>query len=122
MPVKSADGKEYEYIVVDDYSRAVYARPLRHKSEAPEAFKVFKAAAENESQKKVREVMDNVREICMGEIRDIIWGTYRRRARHAARFRVTRIRRLRFSTGRNRTFRTSARLGRRAPSSSQVNS
>jgi len=73
MPVKSADGKEYEYIVVDDYSRAVYARPLRHKSEAPEAFKVFKAAAENESQKKVREVMtDNVREICMGEIRDII--------------------------------------------------
>jgi hypothetical protein len=49
MPVRSASGKEYGYIVVDDYSRAVYTRPLRHKSEAPEAFKVFKAAAEGES-------------------------------------------------------------------------
>jgi len=28
MPTKSAGGKEYEYIVVDDYSRAVYARPF----------------------------------------------------------------------------------------------
>ena len=51
MPTKSAGGKEYEYIVVDDYSRVVYMRPLRLKSDAPEAFKTFKAAAGNESQK-----------------------------------------------------------------------
>jgi hypothetical protein len=47
MPVKSAGGKEYEEyeyiaVAVDDCSRAVhtYTRPLRHKSEAPETFKV----------------------------------------------------------------------------------
>jgi len=51
MQVKSAGGKEYEYIAMDDYTRAVYTGPLRLKSEAPEAFKVFKAVAENESQK-----------------------------------------------------------------------
>ena len=68
MPKKSAGGKEYEYIIVDDYSRAVYTRPLRLKSDAPEAFKKFKAAAENESQKRMREVMtDNARKLSMGE-------------------------------------------------------
>ena len=41
MPTKSADGKEYEYIVVDEYSRAVYTCPLRLKSDAPEALKIF---------------------------------------------------------------------------------
>jgi hypothetical protein len=69
MPVKSAGGKEYEYIVVDDHSWAVYTWPLQHKSEAPEAFKIFKAAAENESQKRVCKVMtDNAQELCMGEM------------------------------------------------------
>ena len=33
--------------------RAVSMRPLRHKSEAPEVFKVFKAAAENQSERKM---------------------------------------------------------------------
>ena len=70
MQVKSAGGKEYEYIVMDDYTRAVYAGPLRLKSEAPEAFKVFKAVAENESQKRMRETLtDNARELCMGEMK-----------------------------------------------------
>ena len=70
MPKKSAGGKEYEYIIVDDYSWAVYTRPLRLKSDAPEAFKIFKAAAENESQKRMREVMtDHARELSMGETR-----------------------------------------------------
>ena len=46
--MKSAGG---EYVVVDDYSRSVYSRPLHLKSEASEAFKTFKAAAENESNK-----------------------------------------------------------------------
>jgi len=70
MPKKSAGGKEYEYIIVDDYSWVVYTRPLRLKSDAPEAFKIFKAAAENESQKRMHKVMtDNARKLSMGETR-----------------------------------------------------
>ena len=42
MQVKSAGGKEYEYIAVDDYTRAVYTQPIRVNSEASEAFGVFK--------------------------------------------------------------------------------
>jgi len=49
MSKKSAGGKEYEYIIVDDYSWVVYTHPLRLKSDTPEAFKMFKAATENES-------------------------------------------------------------------------
>jgi len=72
MPVKSAGGKSYLYIVVDDHTRAVYVRPLALKSEAADAFKAYKAVAENESGKKIREIlMDNVRELLMGEMRDI---------------------------------------------------
>ena len=72
MPVRSAGGKEYLYVVVDDYTRTVYARHLRLKSEAIEAFKAFKAAAENESGKKIREVLtDNARELCMREMREL---------------------------------------------------
>ena len=47
-------------------------KPLKLKSEAVEAFKAFKAVAENESGKKMREVMtDNAREVSMGEMRNI---------------------------------------------------
>ena len=46
MQVKSVGGKEYKYIVVDDYTRAVYTRPLLLKSEVPGTFKVFQAVAE----------------------------------------------------------------------------
>src|SRR5882757_4515829 len=50
---------------------AVFTRPLRHKSEAPEIFKVLKAAVENESGKTLREVMtDNARNLCMGDMQD----------------------------------------------------
>ena len=42
IQVKSAGGKEYEYIVVGDYTRAVYMWPPRLMSEAPEAFKAFR--------------------------------------------------------------------------------
>lgn len=72
MQVQSAGGKSYEYVAVDDFNRAVYTQPLRSKSDAPEAFKAFNAAAENESQQKIREVMtDNARELCMGEMKQI---------------------------------------------------
>ena len=39
---------------------------LRLKSEAPEAFKTFRAVAENELQKRMHEIMtDNARQLCM---------------------------------------------------------
>ena len=45
---------------------------LRFKPEVPEAFDVFKAVAENESQKRMREMMtDNARTLCIGEMKDI---------------------------------------------------
>ena len=72
MPVQSAGGKEYVYVVVDDFSRAVYTQPLHLKSEAVTAFKVFRAAAELESGKRLREVMtDNAGELSMGEMREL---------------------------------------------------
>ncbi len=48
IPVASAGGREYVCVVVDGYTRAVYTRPLRLKSEAVEAFKASRGAAENE--------------------------------------------------------------------------
>jgi len=74
MPVKSVGGREYVYVIVDDYTQAVYTRPFRLRSEAAEAFKTFKEAAENESGNKLREVMtDNACELSIGrEVRDTI--------------------------------------------------
>jgi len=72
MPTAHETGwwKEYEYIVVDEYSRVVYTRPLRLKPNVPEAFKISKAAAENEAQKRMREVMtDKARRLSIGEMR-----------------------------------------------------
>jgi len=72
MHVPSAGGGLHLYVAVDDYTHAVYTWSLFLKSEAPDAFKAFRAAAENESGKRLREVMtDNARELSMGEIRDI---------------------------------------------------
>ena len=72
MPVKSAGGREYLYVVVDDCTRTVYAKPLWLKSEAIKAFKAFKVAVENKSGKKIQEVMmDNAQELCMGEMWDL---------------------------------------------------
>jgi len=55
MHVPSAGGRLYLYVAVDDCTRAVYTRPLFLKSEAPEAFRVFRAAAENESGRQLRD-------------------------------------------------------------------
>ena len=63
------------HIIVDNYTRAVYARPRRFKSEAVEAFKAFRGAAENESGKSILEIMiDNARELSIGEMRNICEG------------------------------------------------
>ena len=70
MPTPSVGGRRYLYVVVDDYSRAVYTRPLRLRSEAFDAFKIFKAAVETESGKKIWEVMtDNAGELSMGDMK-----------------------------------------------------
>ena len=72
MPVKSAGGREYVYVIVDDYTRAVYTKSLRLKSEAVDAFKAVKAIVERESGNKLCEVMtDNARELSMGEMREL---------------------------------------------------
>ena len=68
MQVKSAGGKGCEYIVVDDYTRGVYMRPLQLKSGAPEVFKVFKAKQRTNPRKDARK-HDNAREPCMGEMK-----------------------------------------------------
>ena len=60
------------YVAVDDYTHVVYTWPLFFKSEAPEAFKAFRAATENRSGKQLHKVMtDNAHELLMGEMRDI---------------------------------------------------
>jgi len=72
MHVPSARGRLYLYVAVDNHTRAVYTRSLFLRSEAPDAFKAFREAAENVSGKRLREVMtDNARELSMGETRDI---------------------------------------------------
>jgi len=72
MPTKSVGGREYAYTVMDDHARAVYTRPPRLKSEAADAFKSFRAAAENKFVSRLRAVMiNNACELSMGEVRDI---------------------------------------------------
>ena len=58
---------------MDDYTRAVYTRPLRLKSEAVKASKASRAAAENQPGKRAREIMmGNTHEVLMGKMRDSI--------------------------------------------------
>ena len=72
VPVKSAGGREYLYVVVDDCMRTIYAKPLQLRSKAIEVFKMFKVAVESESGMKIWEVMtDNAQELCMGEMHDL---------------------------------------------------
>jgi len=72
MHIPSARGRLYLYVAVDDYTCAIYTRLLFLKSDVPEAFKAFRAAAENESGKQLCKVMtNNTRELSMGEMRDI---------------------------------------------------
>ena len=56
MPIFLGGEREYVHVVVDDYSRAVYTRPLCLKS-AVEVFKVYRVAAKNKSEKRIRQIM-----------------------------------------------------------------
>ena len=69
MPVRSAGGKEYVHVRVDDHTRAVYTKLLRLKSDAIKVFKAFMVVAGRESGKKLCEAMtDNAHELSMGEM------------------------------------------------------
>ena len=46
----------FVFTSIGDHTRAVHMRPLQHKSDVLEVFRIFKAAAENESQRKMCEV------------------------------------------------------------------
>jgi len=81
MQVKSAGGKEYEHIAVDDYSRAMYTRHLRHKFDTPEVFKIFMAAAEKESSKEI--MTDRAHDQRHHRMNN--QGTHQRSACHVAR-------------------------------------
>src|SRR5258706_8423712 len=71
MPIVLAGEREYGYVVVDDYSRAVYRRPLGLKL-AVDVCTPFRVAAENETERRIREIMmDNVRELSIAKMRDI---------------------------------------------------
>ena len=68
MPILLAGEREYVHVVVDDYSHAVYTRPLCLKS----VVEVFRVAAENKSEKRIQEIMmDDTRKLSMGKMRDI---------------------------------------------------
>ena len=72
MPIKSAGGREYMYVIVDDYTQAVYTKPLCLKLEAVEVFKAFQVEVERASGNKLCEVMtDNMHELSMGEMHEL---------------------------------------------------
>ena len=71
MAIVLAGEREYGYVVMGDYSRTVYRRPLRLKL-AVNVFTPFRVAAENESERRIQEIMmDNARELSMGKMHDI---------------------------------------------------
>ena len=58
VPVKSAGGKSYVYVVVDNYTRTVYTRQaIAEQVRSSGCVRIFKAAAESESQRTIRKVM-----------------------------------------------------------------
>jgi len=59
------------YVIVDDHSCTEYTRPL-HLKLAVEVLKVFMVEAENDSEKRIWEIMmDNTHELSMGKMCDI---------------------------------------------------
>ena len=72
MPIKSAGGREYMYVIVDNYTQAVYTKLLCLKSEAIEVFKAFQVEVERALGNKLCEVMmDNTCELSMGEMHEL---------------------------------------------------
>ena len=72
MPVESICGRGYGFLLVDDYSRASWALPLRNNSDAPIEFEEWIKQVENEDKRKVAKVLfDNARELVEGKTREI---------------------------------------------------
>ncbi|GAA5869503.1 hypothetical protein JCM3774_001470 [Rhodotorula dairenensis] len=66
-----AIGRRYVVTFVDDYSRMLWVEPLAHKSDVFGAFQRFKAAAENESGRRIQRFrLDNGGEYTSHEFRD----------------------------------------------------
>ena len=58
MPTVLASKRVYVYVIVDDYNRAVYTRPLRARdSVGNRRVQSVQGAAENESERRIREIM-----------------------------------------------------------------
>ena len=55
MPVESGGGAKYEFILVDDSSRAGFALPLKAKSNAVDAFETWLNQVENETGNALRQ-------------------------------------------------------------------
>lgn len=53
-PVQSTSGYRYYIQFLDDFSRHTWIYPLKHKGEAPNAFKQFKIMVENQFEKKIK--------------------------------------------------------------------
>jgi len=56
MPIVLVGEREYGYVIVGDYSCAVYRRLLHLKS-AVDVFTPFRVAAENDSERRIQEIM-----------------------------------------------------------------
>ena len=60
------------YVIVDDYTQAVYTKLLHLKLEAVEVFKALQAEVERALGNKLCEVMmDNMHELSMGEMHEL---------------------------------------------------
>ena len=53
MPVQTREGYKYWICFVDDATRLVAITPLKRKSDAFEAFKVYKTTMENQTENKI---------------------------------------------------------------------
>lgn len=68
MEVRSIGGSRYFLLFLDDYSRMTFVYFLKNKSEALSCFKDFKAKAENQTNKRIKNIRsDNGLEFCNTE-------------------------------------------------------
>ena len=71
MPVESGGGAKYEFVLVDDSSRAGFV-PLKAKSNAVDVFETWLNQVENEMGKCIKRVMfDQAKELTMGRMKEL---------------------------------------------------
>ena len=73
MLTESLSGAKFFITFIDDYSRKRFVYFLKHKSEAIEAFKNFKAYAENKIERRIKFIRtNNGREYLSKEFKDLL--------------------------------------------------